>query len=86
MSQSQKVFVVAGSIFRKKNMGKNKIGIPSHCYKVVIDPETNKILKCLVFPNNNSNTFQVVSIKELKQRLGYRLVPTDYWNTISQNN
>lgn len=86
LSQSKKIFIVAGSIFGKKKLGENKIGIPSHCYKIVIDPGTKKILHCLVFPNNKTNTFQVVTFTELKQRLGYRLVPIQFWKLVSQKN
>lgn len=86
LSASKKLFIVAGSIYGKKKLGANKIGVPSHCYKIVINPTTKKIIYCLVFPNNKSNTYQVVTFSELKQRLGYRLVPTQYWNTISQKN
>ncbi|HMJ48092.1 MAG TPA: DNA/RNA non-specific endonuclease [Ferruginibacter sp.] len=86
LSQTKKILIVAGSIFGKKKLGDNKIGIPSHCYKIVIDPGTKKILHCLVFPNNNSNTFQVVTFTELKQRLGYRLIPTQFWKSVSQKN
>ena len=86
LSVSKKILIVAGSIYAKKKLGPNKVGIPSHCYKIVINPSTKKILYCLVFPNNKTNTFQVVTFTELKQRLGYRLVPTVFWKTISQNN
>lgn len=86
LSQSKKLFIVAGSIYGKKKLGENKIGVPSHCYKVVINPKTKKILYCLVFPNNQSNTFQDVTFTELKQRLGYRLLPTSFWKTITEKN
>ena len=86
LSATKKLFIVAGSIYGKKKLGDNKIGIPSHCYKIVINPTTKKIIHCLVFPNNTSNTYQIVKLAELKQRLGYRLVPTQFWNTVSQKN
>jgi endonuclease G len=86
LSQSKKLFIIAGSIYGKKKIGINKIGVPSHCYKIVIDPATKKILNCLVFPNNKSNTFQVVTFKELKQRLGYRLVPAAFWKAVGEKN
>lgn len=86
LTASKKLFIVAGSIYGKTKLGANKIGVPSHCYKIVIDPATKKIIHCLVFPNNKSNTFQVVTFTELKQRLGYRLEPAPFWKTISQKN
>ena len=78
LSQDKELYVIAGSIFGKKKLGNDKIGVPSHCYKIVIDADTNEMIHCLVFPNNKTNTYQVVTIKELKQRLGYRVVG-DFW-------
>lgn len=86
LSQTKKLVIIAGSIYGKKKLGVNKIGVPTHCYKIVIDSSTNKILQCLVFPNNKSNTFQIVSLAELKQRLGYRLSPTEFWKKIVNSN
>lgn len=86
LSDTKKLFIVAGSIYGKKKLGGNEIGVPSHCYKIVIDPKTKKILHCLVFPNNTSNTLQVVTFAELKQRLGYRLQPATFWRTVDQRN
>ena len=86
LSQTKELFIVAGAIFRKKKLGENRIGVPTHCYKIVIDASSKKILHCLVFPNNKTNTFQIVSLTELKQRLGYRLAPAALWKKITRAN
>lgn len=81
LSQKKKLFVVVGSIFGNKTLGESKIGIPTYCYKIVLDGNTRKILYCLLFPNNNTNTFQRVTEKALKKKLGYDLMPASYWGT-----
>ncbi len=86
LSETKKLLIVAGSIFGKKTIGPNKIGVPSHCFKIVINPSTKQILHCLVFPNNQSNTYQIVTFTELKQRLGYRLLPSTFWREVAHSN
>ena len=79
LSQTKKLFVVVGSIYGKKTLGSQKVGIPSYCYKIVLDFATQKILYCLLFPNNSSNTFQQMTEKTLKKKMGYDLMPASYW-------
>lgn len=84
MSQTRKLFVVVGSIYGQKKLGEQKVGIPSYCYKIVLDYATRKVLYCLLFPNNNSNTYQQTTEKALKKKLGYDLMPASYWNGLNK--
>lgn len=74
LSQTQRIFVIAGAIHDKK-LNKNGVAIPKECYKIVIDTKTKKVLYCMIFPNNNSNSYQDISLEELKKKLGYWLMP-----------
>lgn len=84
LSQQKKLFIIAGSIYGKKKLGNDKIGVPTHCYKIVANANTNKIIHILVFPNNKSNTFQIVSLTELKQRLGYKVNTVAAWKKLKE--
>jgi endonuclease G, mitochondrial len=74
-SQNQALFIIAGSIFKDKTIGANKIGVPYQCYKIVVDPKTKKILYCLLFPNDDSNKVTRIKLARLKKKLGYDLMP-----------
>jgi hypothetical protein len=69
------VFIVTGGIYGTQTMGPHHIGIPTYCYKIVLDAQTNELLYCLLFPNDNSKKVSSISLAELKQRLGYELMP-----------
>lgn len=75
MSQKKKLFVVAGNIFGNKKMGTGKVAVPSHCYKIVIDPATKKTLLCLLFENDADPVVTSISVSALKKILAYPLVP-----------
>lgn len=75
LSQGKALFIVAGSIFGKKTIGENRIGVPDYCYKIVLDASTKKILYCVLFENDDSRRFRELSLGELKGMLGYDLVP-----------
>lgn len=80
LSQTEKLFIVAGCIYGKKTLGKDKIGVPSYCYKIVLNAETQQVLYCLLFPNNKTNTYQAISLADLKKQMGYDLMPASYWS------
>ena len=75
LSQSKKLFVIAGAIYGKKKMGPHNVGIPTNCYKIVLENKTKKLLYCVIFPNNNSKQAKYISLTRLKKKLGYDLVP-----------
>jgi len=75
LSQSKRLFIIAGSIFGTKSIGHSKVRVPTFCYKIVIDPKTRKTLKCLLFPNNTSGSVREIPLNELRKKLGYPLLP-----------
>ena len=74
-SQNHVLFIIAGGIYKDKTIGENKIGVPDQCYKIVVDAVTKEIRYCLLFPNDNSGTVSAVTLLELKNKLGYDLIP-----------
>jgi endonuclease G len=77
MSRKQKIFVIAGSIFGKETIGKNKVSVPTHCYKIIINPTTGKPIVCMLFPNDDSGSGKKISLSKLKKMLGYALLPEE---------
>lgn len=75
LSQTKRIFIIAGSIFGKKTIGKGKVRIPTSCYKILVEPITKKILGCWLFPNDNSGSVTKISLMALKKKLGYALLP-----------
>lgn len=74
-SQTRTLFIIAGGIYGKKTIGKNKIGVPDYCYKIVLDAKTKEILWCLLFPNDKSGKVREIPLADLKKKLGYPLMP-----------
>lgn len=75
LSQTTKLFVIAGGIYSDKTIGKNRIGVPDECYKIVLNSSTKKVLYCLLFPNDNSRRVEEITLEVLKRKLHYPLVP-----------
>ncbi len=76
LSQTVKLFVIAGGIYSNVTIGPDSTAaVPDYCYKIVLNSNTKKILYCMLFPNDNSHTMQVLTLSQLKKRLGYPLVP-----------
>lgn len=74
LSQTTKLFVVAGSIYGSKTIGPHHVGVPDYCYKIVMAQSTKKILLCKLFPNDTSKTVNNIPLAELKKKLGYELI------------
>jgi len=74
LSQSKKIFVIAGAIYKGKTQGPHSVGVPESCYKVVMNAKSKKVIYCVLFPNNNSKTAEEIKLSELKKKLGYTLV------------
>lgn len=79
MAEAKKLFIIAGSIFGKEKLGKNKVGIPTHCYKIIVDAKTQKVLECLIFPNDKSGSVEDITLTALKKKMGYPLMPKSHW-------
>lgn len=73
-SQDDSLLVVCGSIFDNKVIGEDNIAVPDYCWKIVFSLTTNEIVECLIFPNDDSDTFNNISMDDLKKRLSYQLV------------
>ena len=73
-SHAKRLFVIAGGIYGKKFIGA-KVAVPEYCYKIVLDSRTKKILYCVIFKNDNSNSYKHISLASLKKRLRYPLMP-----------
>lgn len=73
-SQGDSLLIISGSIFSDKAIGEDNIAVPEYCWKVVFSLTTNEIIKCLIFPNDDSDTYDNISIEELKNKLSYKLI------------
>jgi hypothetical protein len=43
-------------------------------YSITFHQTTNEILSCMIFPNDEGDTYNDISIEELKERLHYKLL------------
>ena len=77
------VYVITGPVFGNspKEIGKNKVGVPSHVYKIVFDPLRVEVI-AFMFANEPTGSKILddflVSVDELEQRTGL-----DFLSTIS---
>lgn len=74
LSQTDSLYIIAGSIFGTKTIGLNKIAVPDYCWKVVYSLSTKKVIECLIFPNDNSDSVRSIDLQELKRKIGYSIV------------
>ena len=44
LSQTKKLFVIAGAIYKNKTQGPHAVGVPEWCYKIVLDSKTKKVI------------------------------------------
>lgn len=92
--QEGEIFVVTGPIFKekKKKIGKNKVAVPSHYYKVLLDMSGNDV-KAIAFilPNEKSSqqlSFFAMSVDDLEDVTGFDffpLIPDDVENQVEGN-
>ena len=71
-SQTDSLEIYCGSIFSDKKL--HNIAIPDQCWKVVYSLSTGEILQCMIFDNDNSNSFKDILIDDLKKLLFYAVV------------
>ena len=72
-SQTDSLLVVCGSIFGSTTIGPQNIAVPSHCWKIVYSLTSKQVTYCLLFPNDNSDSFEHIELADLKKRLPYKL-------------
>ena len=70
------LYIIAGPIFdnqQKKTIGTDKVGVPSHFYKIIYDPNAGEAL-AFVFPHaqirNQAIPFFQVTIRKIEELLG----------------
>ena len=73
LSQTDSLYIMAGSIFGTKTIGPNKIAVPDYCWKVVYSLSKKQIIECLIFPNDDSDTVKVIDLADLKRKLSYHI-------------
>jgi endonuclease G, mitochondrial len=72
-SRTKHLLIICGGIFGAKKIG-HEVAVPDYCWKIVYDKDSNKLLYCLLFPNDNSDSVNTtISLTGLKARLGYDL-------------
>ena len=73
------VYVITGTLFEGPLKMMNKVAIPSHVYKIVIDPKTGKQIAYL-FPNEKLDPKLIdnysVSVASIEQKTGINFSPT----------
>ena len=72
-SQNDSLLIICGSLFGTKTMGPDNVAIPDWCWKIVISLTTKQILYCFICPNDDSDSFENVTLADLKKKLGYVL-------------
>jgi endonuclease G len=73
-SQDDSLLIICGSIFSSKAIGEDNIAVPDYCWKIVFSLTTKEIIRCLIFPNDDSDLYDNISIEELKKKLSYQLI------------
>jgi len=70
-SQTDSLLVVCGGIFGSKKIG--GAAVPDYCWKIVYNLSSSRVLYCLLFPNDDSNTVERSTVDDIKQKAGYPL-------------
>lgn len=74
--QEGEAFVVTGPAFLGKTVKKIKrVFVPSHVYKVVYFPK-RQAASAYWAPNDESGTVEVISLADLEQKIGIRILPS----------
>jgi len=62
-SQHDTIQVICGNVYGTKTIG-NKVAVPSYCWKIT--KVKGKVTHCLLFPNDNSDSYSCVSADSLR--------------------
>jgi len=73
-SQTVHLEIICGGIFTNSTVIGNGLYVPTFCWKIVVNELDNTILHCLIFPNDDSDTYQEITLSDLKAKLHYELV------------
>ncbi|MDD5242445.1 MAG: DNA/RNA non-specific endonuclease [Syntrophorhabdaceae bacterium] len=70
------LYIFTGPIYEgrtKKTIGKNKVAVPTHLYKIIYDPKKNEAI-AFIMPNVKLNTEDmptyIVTIREIEEKTG----------------
>ncbi|MBB5017233.1 endonuclease G [Chitinivorax tropicus] len=76
-SDSGEVYVVSGPLFEGRRLQRinNRVLVPTYVFKAVYDPNKG-IAGAYVTPNEEGDTYEVLSINELEQRTGIDVFPS----------
>jgi hypothetical protein len=69
-SQKWPLRIYCGGIYTNA-INRHSIGIPTYCWKLVINLKTHLISHVLLFKNDDSNSVQRISFSDLKKLLNY---------------
>jgi endonuclease G, mitochondrial len=72
-SQSDSLYIICGGFFGSIKM-KNRVAVPSYCWKVVQSVRTKKVLFCGWFSNTNPATLDTISVATLEKKLKSRVL------------
>jgi endonuclease G len=72
-SQGDSLIILCGSIFSDKVIGPDNIAVPDYCWKIVESLTTHQITYCLIFPNDDSDSYTYIDIADLEKLLPYHL-------------
>jgi len=65
------IYIYTGSVGNAGNIGKGRVTIPSHLYKLVYDPAKNSAWAYWVENTNEANMTPPISYQELMQKTGF---------------
>ncbi len=75
-NQRGELYVMTGPLFEGDKIVRinGRVFVPTHVFKAVVDPATGEAAAWLA-PNDDSDSYQVISIAELEKRAGINLFP-----------
>jgi len=72
-SQQFHLKIICGGIFYNSVSIGSGVSVPSYCWKIVINEDSSALIHCLLFPNDNSDSYQEIKLDKLKTELGFSL-------------
>jgi DNA/RNA endonuclease G (NUC1) len=63
-SQRDTLTIICGSVFGDKTIGKDKVSVPSQCWKIVYSK--GQLLHSLIFPNDNSQSVRTITVDSIR--------------------
>jgi DNA/RNA endonuclease G (NUC1) len=72
-SQTDSLLIICGNIFGKIKIGKDSIGVPDFCFKVVESLTTKNVTHVLFFINTTPASVKEESLSDLEEKIGYKI-------------